>query len=103
MEAIIEKGITYKVTGEKGAFTITEDPKGKVKMFQTSIVEVVEVTEMPKAKVYKRAAEPVSEKAKANASRMYAKEKSAMSMAILQDHFCDSQIKSGNYNINLTK
>lgn len=53
MKAIIEKGITYKVTGEKGAFTICEDSKGKVKMFQTSIVEVIEIDEMPKTKVYK--------------------------------------------------
>ena len=54
MRAIIEKGITYKVTGEKGAFTICEDAKGKIKMFQTSIIEVVEIEEMPKAKVYKK-------------------------------------------------
>jgi len=54
MKVIIEKGITYKVTGEKGSFTICEDNKGKVKMFQTCAVEVVEVTEMPKAKVYKK-------------------------------------------------
>lgn len=42
MKAIIEKGITYKVTGEKGDFTICEDVKGKIKMFQTSTVEIVE-------------------------------------------------------------
>lgn len=42
MKAIIEKGITYKVTGEKGVFTICEDVKGKIKMFQTSTVEIVE-------------------------------------------------------------
>lgn len=42
MKAIIDKGTTYKVTGEKGAFTITEDVKGKIKMFQTSTIEVVE-------------------------------------------------------------
>jgi len=42
MKTIIEKGITYKVTGEKGAFTITEDVKGKIKMFQTSTIEIVE-------------------------------------------------------------
>ena len=54
MKAIIEKGITYKVTGEKGAFTICEDSKGKIKMFQTSVVEIIEINELPKAKVYKK-------------------------------------------------
>jgi len=54
MKAIIEKGITYRVTGEKGVFTITEDVKGKIKMFQTSTIEVLEINEMPKAKVYKK-------------------------------------------------
>lgn len=49
MKAIIEKGITYKVTAEKGAFTICEDAKGKIKMFQTSTIEVVEA-EFAKAK-----------------------------------------------------
>lgn len=42
MKAIIENGTTYKVTGEKGAFTITEDVKGKIKMFQTSTIEIVD-------------------------------------------------------------
>lgn len=54
MKTIIEKGITYKVTGEKGAFTICVNVKGKIKIFQTSIVEVVEIDEMPKAKVYRK-------------------------------------------------
>lgn len=53
MKAIIEKGITYKVTGEKGAFTICEDVKGKIKMFQTSTIKVVEA-EFGKVKVYKK-------------------------------------------------
>ena len=55
MKAIINNGTTYKVTGEKGAFTITEDVKGKIKMFQTSTIEVVEV-EFGKVKVYKKSA-----------------------------------------------
>ena len=54
MKAIIENGNTYKVTGERGAFTITEDVKGKIKMFQTSTIEIVEIDEMPKAKIYKQ-------------------------------------------------
>ena len=58
MKAIIDNGATYKVTGERGAFTITEDVKGKVKMFQTSTIEIVEIEEMPKAKVYKKGSKP---------------------------------------------
>ena len=42
MKAIIEKGITYKVTGERGDFKICEDVKGKIKMFQTSTIQIVE-------------------------------------------------------------
>jgi hypothetical protein len=42
MKAVINNGVTYKVTGEKGAFTICEDIKGKIKMFQTSTIEIVE-------------------------------------------------------------
>ena len=53
MKAIIENGNTYKVTGERGAFTITEDVKGKVKIFQTSTIEIIEIDEMPKEKVFK--------------------------------------------------
>ena len=52
MKAIIDNGTTYKVTGEKGAFTICEDVKGKIKMFQTSTIEVMEA-EFAKVKVYK--------------------------------------------------
>ena len=50
MKAIIENGKTYKVTGERGAFTICEDEKGKCKMFETSKIEIVEISEMPKNK-----------------------------------------------------
>lgn len=53
MKAIIENGNTYKVISERGAFTVCEDSKGKCKMFETSKIEVVEINEMPKAKVYK--------------------------------------------------
>lgn len=52
MKAIIEKGIIYKVTGERGVFTITEDVKGKIKMFQTSTIEIIEA-EFSKVKIYK--------------------------------------------------
>ena len=51
MKAIIDNGTTYKVTGERGVFTITGDVKGRVKMFQTSTIEIVDIEEMPKEKV----------------------------------------------------
>lgn len=54
MNAIINNNQTYKVTSERGDFWITEDIKGKVKMFAKKDVEVVEVSEMPKAKIYKQ-------------------------------------------------
>lgn len=53
MKAIINNNITYKVTGERGDFFITEDNKGKLKMFAKKTVEVVEIESMPKAKVFK--------------------------------------------------
>lgn len=52
MKAIIENGKTYKVVSERGAFTVCEDSKGKCKMFETSKIEVVEISEMPKEKAY---------------------------------------------------
>lgn len=54
MKAIINNNITYKVTGERGDFFITEDNKGKLKMFAKNTVEVVEIESMPKAKVFKK-------------------------------------------------
>ena len=74
MKAIVENGITYKVTGEKGAFTICEDIKGKIKMFQTSTISIVEA-EFGKVKVYAKAKQPVSEGAKRNAASYIAYEK----------------------------
>ena len=53
MKAIINNSITYKVTGERGDFLITEDNKGKMKMFAKHLVEVIEIEEMPKSKVFK--------------------------------------------------
>lgn len=70
MKAIIDNGATYKITGEKGAFTITEDVKGKVKMFQTSTVEVIEIEEMPRAKVYKKGSKPSQASCKAFQTKM---------------------------------
>jgi hypothetical protein len=52
MKAIIEKKETYKITSEKGDFFITENNRGKVKMFAKRDVEVVEVSELKKAKKY---------------------------------------------------
>lgn len=60
MKAVINNGITYKVTTEKGSYTYTEDVKGKVKCFLTSEIEVVEIEEMPKAKVFKKIAKKVN-------------------------------------------
>ncbi|AZA73556.1 hypothetical protein [Chryseobacterium indoltheticum] len=54
MKAIINNNITYKLTGERGDFFITEDNKGKLKMFAKNTVEVVEIESMPKAKVFKK-------------------------------------------------
>jgi hypothetical protein len=54
MKAIVENKNTYKITGERGDFFITEDNKGKVKMFVKHNVEVVEVESLPKIKVYKQ-------------------------------------------------
>ena len=70
MKAIIDNGTTYKVTGERGVFTITEDVKGKVKMFQSSTVEIVEIEEMPKAKVYKKGSKPSEASCKTFQSQM---------------------------------
>lgn len=56
MKAIINNNITYKITGERGDFFITEDNKGKLKMFAKNTVEVVEIESMPKAKVFKKIA-----------------------------------------------
>lgn len=53
MKAIIEKD-TYKITGERGDFFITENNKGKVKMFAKNTVVVVEIADMPSVKVYKQ-------------------------------------------------
>jgi hypothetical protein len=54
MKAIIDNKITYKVTGERGMYTITECGKGKVKMFLTTTIEIIEIDEMPKSKVYRK-------------------------------------------------
>jgi len=80
MKAIINNGTTYKVTGEKGAFTITEDVKGKIKMFQTSTIEIIEA-EFGKVKVYAKAKQPISESAKRNATTYIAYEKKQLNDA----------------------
>jgi len=69
MKAVINNGVTYKVVSEKGAFTVTEDSKGKIKMFQTSTIEVVEIESMPKAKVYYK-----SKSTKVSADTLYQKQ-----------------------------
>ncbi len=86
MKAIIENGATYKVTGERGSFIITEDVKGKVKMFQTSTIEIVEIEEMPKAKVYKKI-QVSSEVAEKNYLRFKANQREAQ----FQELYFESQ------------
>ena len=54
MKAIVEKGISYKITGERGDFFIVEDNKGKGKMFCKKDVEVIEIESLPKVKIYKK-------------------------------------------------
>jgi hypothetical protein len=54
MKAIIEKNETYKITGEKGAFFVTENNNGKIKMFEKQKVSVIEIEEMPKVKSFKK-------------------------------------------------
>ena len=54
MKAIIEKNETYRITGEKGDFFVTENNKGKVKIFLKSSVEVLDIEEMTKTKVFKK-------------------------------------------------
>ena len=54
MKAIIENEKTYQVTGERGDFFIATDAKGKVNFFLKNEVEIVEIDEMPKEKVYRK-------------------------------------------------
>lgn len=98
MNAIIDNNITYKVTGERGMYLITEDNKGKVKMFLKSEVTIVEIDEMPKAKVYKQ-----TRVSKEVVEREYRKYQSEMNQAELRGNFLDNQIESGNYNKNLIR
>ena len=52
MKAVIENGKTYKYVSTKGSFYVCEDVNGKGKCFEASKVELVEISEMPKAKKY---------------------------------------------------
>ena len=52
MKAIIDNNKTYKYISTKGSFYVCEDINGKVKMFEASKVEFVEIDSMPKAKKY---------------------------------------------------
>ena len=53
MNAINHNNEIFKITSERGDFYYTENNKGKVKVFAKNSVEVIEIDEMPKAKVYK--------------------------------------------------
>lgn len=54
MKAIIENNDTWKVNSEKGDFFVTENNRGKLKMFAKRDVVVVEISEMPQVKVYRK-------------------------------------------------
>ena len=54
MKAINFNNEIFKINSEKGDFFVTENNKGKLKMFLKSEVEVIEIEEMPKAKVFKK-------------------------------------------------
>ena len=86
MKAIIENGKTHKVIEERGQFIYAEDSKGKVKCFLVSKVEIVEISEMPKEKKYKR----MISKTENTFERDFGK-------GILQAHYLDCQIESGNF------
>jgi hypothetical protein len=66
MKAIQTEGQTFKVTGTKGDFTICEDSKGKVRMFATHKIEIIEIEAMPSAKKFnskgRTSAEKLAEK-----------------------------------------
>jgi len=86
MKATIENGKTYKVIEVRGAFTVCEDSKGKCKMFETSKIEVVEISEMPKEKTYKRMISKTGNTFERD-----------FGSRILEANYLDCQIKSGRY------
>lgn len=53
MKAINFKNENYKITSEKGDFYITENNKGKLKMFAKKDVEVIEIESLAPVKQYK--------------------------------------------------
>lgn len=53
MKAIIEKNETYKITSERGSFFVTENNKGKLRTFEKTKVQVIEIEEMPNSKIFK--------------------------------------------------
>lgn len=77
MKAIIENNKTYKVVSERGAFTVCEDEKGKCKMFETSKVSIIEISEMPKNKYAKQSSGKKLNPANFMSDEEYAKSKYA--------------------------
>ena len=86
MKAIIENKSTYEVTSERGDFYICKDVKGKIKMFAKNLVDVVEIDEMPKAKVFKQV--KVSQKVR---EREYKRFKQQMREAEFQENYLECQ------------
>ncbi|MFA5243694.1 MAG: hypothetical protein WC380_00200 [Pedobacter sp.] len=84
MKAIIENKNTYKVTGERGDFFITEDNRGKIKMFVKSTVEIVEIDALPKAKKYSAGRVP--------SDAQYAQTRKMFAMAEANDLYLPCQV-----------
>lgn len=60
MKAINFKNEYYEITQQRGDFYYAKNSRGKVKVFATKDVEVIEIDQMPKTKVYKtKKSEPV--------------------------------------------
>lgn len=86
MKAVIDNGTTYQVTGERGDFFICKDSKGKLKMFAKHLVEVVEIEEMPKAKIYKQ-----TKSSKEVIERQHEQFKARMREAEFQENYLECQ------------
>lgn len=86
MNAVIDNGTTYQVTGERGVFFICADAKGKVKMFAKHLVQVVEIEEMPKSKIYKQV-----KSSKETIERQHKQFQSRMREAEFQENYLECQ------------
>lgn len=100
MKAIIENKNTYEITGERGDFFITKDNTGKLKMFAKHLVEVVDIEDMPKAKVFKKIVKSSQAVLDANHNKF----KKNMANAQFNENYFESQrgyVKANNLIENL--